>query len=260
MIKNFPISKFWKNQFLGLLCALQFLTIFRITEKVKVTPTRFATTYFSVCGAIVGTISGYAYYLTFSIFHSYLAATFAIFIQIILTGALHLDGLADCADAIFGGKDIESRQRILKDPSLGTFGVLAILIFLLIDIFSLSRFNPSEGLKNLILVNIFSRAPFISLMYISNQIKDIEMENTLTTKFQKGISKFQVVLSNFLVIPLYFLEGWNLIPLLIVAILISMYWYRFCENKLGRLNGDCYGALCEILIALNLILLVTISR
>ena len=260
MRKNFPISKFWKNQFLGLLCALQFFTIIRITKKVKVTPTRFATTYIPVCGAIVGTISGYAYYLTFSIFHSYLAATIAIFVQIILTGALHLDGLADCADAIFGGKDIESRQRILKDPSLGTFGVLAILIFLLVDIFSLSRFAPINGLKIMIILNILSRLPFISLMYLSNQKKEVGTTSSLTTNFQADISKVQVVLSNILLIPFIIFFGWKAISLLLVIILISIKWYRLCIAKLGRFNGDCYGALNEILIALNLILLVTISR
>jgi len=47
------------------------------------------------------------------------------------TGCLHLDGLADSLDACFGGRDPVARRRILKDPHVGSFGVVGLVLALL---------------------------------------------------------------------------------------------------------------------------------
>jgi adenosylcobinamide-GDP ribazoletransferase len=57
-----------------------------------------------------------------------LAALLALATQIIVSGALHEDGLADVADGFFGGRDKERRLEIMKDSSIGTFGALALII------------------------------------------------------------------------------------------------------------------------------------
>jgi adenosylcobinamide-GDP ribazoletransferase len=61
------------------------------------------------------------------------ASTAAVALGVILTGAFHEDGLADTADAL-GGRDREQALQILKDPSHGTYGVLAVVLSVLIRV------------------------------------------------------------------------------------------------------------------------------
>lgn len=56
-----------------------------------------------------------------------LAAVAGVLTLIVVTGALHEDGLADCADGFFGGASPERRVEIMRDSRIGTFGVLALI-------------------------------------------------------------------------------------------------------------------------------------
>jgi len=67
-----------------------------------------------------------------------LAAVLGIGSLILLTGGFHEDGLADCADGLFGGNTKESRLAILKDSRNGTFGTLALLLSVYLRIESLA--------------------------------------------------------------------------------------------------------------------------
>lgn len=58
---------------------------------------------------------------------STMAAVLALAASMIATGAMHEDGLADCADGFWGGWDPEMRLKIMKDSNIGTYGVLALL-------------------------------------------------------------------------------------------------------------------------------------
>ncbi|MEM0906194.1 MAG: adenosylcobinamide-GDP ribazoletransferase [Pseudomonadota bacterium] len=63
-----------------------------------------------------------------------IAAVLAVALAIIITGALHEDGLADCADGFWGGRDVERRLTIMRDSRIGTYGVLALIIAVLLKV------------------------------------------------------------------------------------------------------------------------------
>ena len=65
---------------------------------------------------------------------------------ILLTGALHEDGVADFFDSL-GGKDYTTRQKILKDSRLGTYGVLALTIVFLLKILTNFRIRVFAGIS-----------------------------------------------------------------------------------------------------------------
>lgn len=56
------------------------------------------------------------------------AATLAVAVLIVVTGALHEDGLADCADGFWGGSSRARRLEIMRDSRIGTYGVLALVL------------------------------------------------------------------------------------------------------------------------------------
>jgi adenosylcobinamide-GDP ribazoletransferase len=80
-------------------------------------------------GVLVGGIAAFAYVVGSAIEHV-VGALFAVAASALVTGAMHEDGLADCADAFLGTQDPEKTREILKDPRLGTFGAVALFVVL----------------------------------------------------------------------------------------------------------------------------------
>ena len=117
----------------GLLGAVSFLT--RVptgTGERRVEELAGFVPWFPVVGAGVGLVIAAIYAASRTLWPPLPAATVAVVAGIGLTGAFHEDGLGDTADALAGGTDRDSTIRILKDPRLGTFGVLAVAASLLL--------------------------------------------------------------------------------------------------------------------------------
>ncbi len=84
--------------------------------------------------------------------------------QILLTRGLHLDGLADWADALGGHTERTRRLAIMRDSHLGTFGVLALLLVLMAKWIAIERLIVSEALSWLLVVLTVSRAMMVALI------------------------------------------------------------------------------------------------
>ncbi|HUZ91455.1 MAG TPA: adenosylcobinamide-GDP ribazoletransferase [Methylocella sp.] len=89
----------------------------------------------AVPGAFAALVLGVAQSLGF---HPLLAAPLAVCCLVMLSGALHEDGLADCADGFFGGPTPERKLEIMRDSRIGTFGALALALSLYIRAVSLA--------------------------------------------------------------------------------------------------------------------------
>jgi adenosylcobinamide-GDP ribazoletransferase len=72
-----------------------------------------------------------------------LTSTLAIATAIAIGGALHEDGLADCADGFFGGFDRERRLEIMKDSRIGAFGAMALILAILVRIIAIAAILQS---------------------------------------------------------------------------------------------------------------------
>jgi adenosylcobinamide-GDP ribazoletransferase len=111
----------------SLLVAVQFLTrlpvpVGNVTEK----EIGRSALYFPLVGLLVGGILLGAYLLTSLAFPLLLARVLTLIVLILVSGAFHLDGLADTIDGLYGGRDREDALRIMKDPHIGAMGVIAI--------------------------------------------------------------------------------------------------------------------------------------
>lgn len=92
-------------------------------------PLAAAARAFPIVGAGVGAIAGVVLLLAFWLdLHPLACALFAIAAAVLVTGALHEDGLADLADGFGGGVDATRKLDIMRDSRVGTYGVLAIVL------------------------------------------------------------------------------------------------------------------------------------
>jgi len=88
---------------------------------------------FPLVGAGIGAVAASAFFLAQLLgLGDWPAALLAVLVGLVLTGALHEDGLADTADGLIGGHDPETRLAIMRDSRHGTFGVTAIVLSVLL--------------------------------------------------------------------------------------------------------------------------------
>jgi len=112
-----------------------------------------------LAGAVIGALIGAAFAGGLALgLAPLLAAVTAIALGLILTGALHEDGLADCADGFGGGYTPARRLEIMKDSRLGTFGGAALMLALLAKAILLSGFSGPGAIWALALSGAVSRA------------------------------------------------------------------------------------------------------
>ncbi len=114
----------------GLVTALRTLTVLPV-------PGRDAETFsnslywFPLVGLLVGAVqAGIGYLIMFSGWEEFAAAA-VLCAGVILTRGIHADGFADVADGFFGGSTVEKRLRIMKDPAVGSFGAIGLILLFL---------------------------------------------------------------------------------------------------------------------------------
>jgi len=96
---------------------------------------------FPVAGAFLGALMGLVWHATLLALDPLLSAAITIAVWALLTRFFHLDGVADCADALWGAYTPERRLEILKDPRTGSFGVSAIALVLLLKVAALESLS-----------------------------------------------------------------------------------------------------------------------
>jgi adenosylcobinamide-GDP ribazoletransferase len=121
---------------------------------------------FPVVGALIGLLGGGGYALAFWLGLPPLpAATVALATTIWLTGALHEDGLADVADGFGGGRTREDKLRIMRDPRIGSYGALALVLGLLARAGALAALAaPADVMAALVAAGAASRAALAAVM------------------------------------------------------------------------------------------------
>jgi adenosylcobinamide-GDP ribazoletransferase len=121
---------------------------------------------FPLVGAGVGAVAAFAFLLSQVVgLGDWPAASLAVLASIVLTGALHEDGLADTADGLIGGRDRDQRLTIMRDSRHGTFGVIAAVFSILLRTAALAGIGePIHAGLALVAAHSVSRAVLPSAM------------------------------------------------------------------------------------------------
>jgi adenosylcobinamide-GDP ribazoletransferase len=160
-----------------------------------------------------------------------------------LQGAFHLDGLGDCFDGFFGGKDPEDRQRIMKAADLGTYGVAAIALTLIFKIVLLIHLLGQSNITYWLLgIPIAARWAVCLSCFTSKP----PAGNEGLGSFVMG-SSLPIFLAGSLlaVIGCVALQK-EAIGLFLIAGVISFAVSRFSKQRIGGLTGDGLGATVEL--------------
>lgn len=171
-----------------------------------------------------------------------------------VTGALHLDGLADSFDGLFGGRDAESRLAVMRDPRAGAYGVVALVCVLLLKVAALSALRGEARTLALVVAPCLGRWAIVQATWSFPYAR----REGLGRGFKDGVRGGHVAIAGLSALAA---ATWLIGPvgLAAFAAAIAVVWAAgtAMAGRLGGLTGDTYGALCEVvetgvLVALGL--------
>lgn len=141
----------------GATLALGLLTVLPVQARTEADGLRAAAAWFPLVGALVGAGAAGVRLLADRPLGAFVASVLAVVWLVGFTGALHVDGLADCADAlgVRGGRD--RRLSVMRESTIGTFGTLAIVLYALLLCGSIAELASGDVLPTLVAAGALSR-------------------------------------------------------------------------------------------------------
>jgi len=227
------------------LIAVMFLTRLPVLRLVKYDLEHLSksTVYFPLVGAIVGSVGALTLWIASLKFPSTLAVLISMAATILLTSAFHEDGLADSADGFGGGYTKERILEIMKDSRIGTYGAIALWLFLTAKLLLLSEIFKQDNsltLSTLVVAHLLGRYSSLPLIFTLDYARN---EATSSKPFaEKASAKCLVVASLYtLCLSMLLLEWrafWAISAVLFMTLLSGIYF----KKRIGGITGDALGA------------------
>lgn len=206
-----------------------------------------AMAYFPLVGAVVGgVLAGVGALLEWSgltAHVSLLSAALVLVVWVVLTGALHLDGWADCCDGLFVPVERTRRLEIMKDPHVGGFGVVGLVLLLLVKWAALVWVLTSSRYL-LILVAVPAVARWTVVIAAKGFVS--ARPGGMGDVFRGGFGRWGLAVATVVALaaaaPLLWLGAviWAAAALAFLALAF------FARARLGGLTGDVYGGVVEL--------------
>ncbi len=229
----------------SLIFALRFLTVIPFsfrhdTEKNIISDSML---FFPVIGLLIGIILASICSLLNNLVPDLLLSIIIILILVIITGGLHLDGLADTIDGFYAGNNKESILRIMRDSHIGTMGVLALITVILLKIGFLLSLTGDIRLKTLIIMPVISRwSIFMTIFFFKYARSEGKAES-----FFVNLKWIKLLIATAITLGIvYFMFELKGILLLSVIVVVALIGGIMTTKKIGGVTGDTLGALCEI--------------
>jgi adenosylcobinamide-GDP ribazoletransferase len=167
--------------------------------------------------------------------------------MVVLTGAIHLDGLADSADG-YGGQTRERVIEIMHDHSLGTYGVVAVVAALAIRMLAVSTLlGSSRGLLVLISAGAISRSAVGAMSTVLPYVSGGEAGKRLGSLVARGsVPRAAVSVALAAAVSVLLLGAYLAVALLATGALVAGLWMLHCARRLRGYTGDLLGAMSEL--------------
>lgn len=232
-----------------LVTALRFLTVLPLAPKGEETEEDLAgsVSWFPAAGLIIGIIIAVADAIMRSFLPTAPASAITVALLAVITGFLHLDGLADLADGLASRKRGEDLIEVMHDSRIGATGAAALVAALLVKFSTIMSLEASCRYNALILCPMLARWAMTGMIY------DMALPSAtgLAAPFTRGVTRGQIKTAGiFALILSLIVWGFKGIVVLAVVSAAALVFRGMAKRFAGGATGDMIGAggeLCEIL-------------
>ncbi len=248
MIKSFFIA-------LGLLTRIPVPKYFHIKEDDDEKLFGWSVLFYPLIGLLIGgflVLISWCLSLLVLPSHGLFEAGIILTVWVLMTGALHLDGLADSADAWLGGYGDQQRTlEIMKDPYSGPAAVVVLILVLLLKFSSLIDI----GWQVLLLAPVLARTTVMILLATTPYVRAGGMAETAVKHLPKTM--VWIVLLLVLSLSVFILKehSWGLLLLFIIAYLLR----RLIIKRINGTTGDTAGAMLEVMEVSTMLVFILLA-
>ena len=208
-------------------------------------------------GWLTGGLMAAMLYFGSMVFPTAVAVVLAIVVRMLTTGALHEDGLADFVDGFGGGGN--NRQRILdimKDSHIGTYGVLALVVYVLLLFCCLYAMPTRLAALCILAADPYSKMATSQLVMMMPYARTAEQAKSKIV-YRRPSTTAGILLALQGLLPMALLiwqtdVAWELV--IFIPALVMYFLYMLIWRRLGGYTGDCCGAVC-LLVELTVYLM-----
>ena len=228
--------------------ALRFMTIFPVPSSDTANAPDWLSRcakYFPAVGVCVGLVSAAVLLLAASIWSPIIAALLAVATSIVVSGALHEDGLADTADGFGGGWSVEKRLAIMKDSRIGAYGALALGFGIALRVTALEELPLWSGAAALIAAHAAARITPIFVMNALPYAGDTAaMKVSYVDAPVSGPDlRFALIIVACALLPLAFVSIPSVISGLLLGALLAAAIALWARRLIDGYTGDVLGAI-----------------
>lgn len=247
---------------MGFLVALQFLTSIPIPIKRELSSKQIgrATAWFPLVGLVIGGILAGLNWLLNCILPASVVNILLIGALVIITGAMHLDGLSDTCDGIAGHKTVEERWKVMHDSRVGAFGVVGIILILLTQYICLNSVPSDKMTAVLLLMPVVSRWAMVYSIFAFPYARP----TGLGKAYKEATGWVQQVIASIITLgiagalyPLFYVTGFIVAGGVLIIATALAYYFKY---KFAGLTGDTYGAINESAEVMMLLCVVIIVK
>jgi adenosylcobinamide-GDP ribazoletransferase len=244
---------------LSFLAALRFLTIIPLPGRREASTEELGRSivYFPLVGVIIGLILVGLNWLLGLLLPPALTNVLLVVSLVVVSGALHLDGLVDTCDGLAVGKTVEERWRVMDDSRAGGFGIIGVCCLLLVKYVALNNVPARWLMPTLVLMLVLSRWAMVYALFAYPYAKP----SGLGKVFKQGASRLRFTIATLiaLVVAVILVRLVGLVIMLaiwVIALAVAIY----LKGKFGGLTGDTYGAINEVTEVCVLILVCLLAH
>lgn len=230
--------------------AVQFLTRIPLSINITVTDERLGQSvlFYPLVGLLIGL---FLLLLTQLLPEQLFALNAAIILSVwvLLTGGLHLDGLADCSDAWAGGLNNKQRSlKIMQDPAIGSVAVIILLLVLLLKWIAIQNLLQADlALSFLMLAPFLGRLSILMLMLSTPYISENGLGSAMQQHLPRSAARLIVCVSLLLCF-------WLTSIYILLSMILLIYCIRYLAiRRIQGVTGDVYGASVELVEAIVLV-------
>jgi adenosylcobinamide-GDP ribazoletransferase len=201
-----------------------------------------STRWYPLIGALIGGLYFAVLRAGLYRFSPAVVAALIVLTEALVTGALHMDALADAADGLGGGKGRADMIRIMRDHAIGSYGGTALAILVALKVTAIAQLATSRHvLSYLVLAPTLGRwsiIPLCRFLPYADENKGGPRETVGKTEMVWATVLGIIITAGF--------AGWRGFVCWLVGLLATLLFGRFCYRKIGGVTGDTLGTNVEI--------------
>jgi len=245
---------------------ISFLTQIPVRKDIKIEEVAAKSYLFPFVALLIGGLISVMAFLSFGflLLPAEIAALLTLLSIYLITGLMHLDGLADFFDGVMAGGSRREKIKAMKDEKIGISGLFAAIVILLLNLFCIkticSGTTVHDFARVFIIAEVSAKLSMNTCMFFGRGFKE-GIGSGMGDLFIRSVTSFKygVALLSSMLISFVFTKASFLFLSVLTGIIVAVFMSYVARNNFGMVSGDVMGASNEIARCVTLLVFVLVS-